>query len=340
MYVFHTSTEIPIESFTTFGVHAKPNTDNPLGHFGTGLKYAVAIILRKGGTIRLVVAGVEYEFYTAKSDFRGKQIEKIRMRKRKGLNPWRSIELAFTTELGKNWDLWQAYRELESNTRDENGTSGLEGLQHPKSGTTIEVTCTGFDDTAQLVNEVFLDEKGPLVFDNRVLSIYDSPSKYIYYRGVRVHEMQYPARMTYDFKKYHVTLSEDRSAMNVYDLFSKISVVMVQDIQDPKILYKALNKSDRKDENTFEGHDLSFNSYYTPSNVFREVARKMTMRGYAPSSIRGVHHNYSYAQRASEESKYKMEMTLTTKEWHVVAIAMEGTEIGDKIRTALEDHAA
>ena len=30
-------------------------------------------------------------------------------------------QLPFTTELGKNWEVWQAYRELHSNTLDESG---------------------------------------------------------------------------------------------------------------------------------------------------------------------------------------------------------------------------
>ena len=37
---------IDLRAFTTFGVNSKPNSKNPIGYFGTGLKYAVAVLAR------------------------------------------------------------------------------------------------------------------------------------------------------------------------------------------------------------------------------------------------------------------------------------------------------
>ena len=45
---FRTPGLIPIEAFTSTGVNVKIH-DNPIGHFGTGLKYAVAVLLREAG---------------------------------------------------------------------------------------------------------------------------------------------------------------------------------------------------------------------------------------------------------------------------------------------------
>ena len=44
---FITPTDLPLDAFTTFGVNHKPNTDSPIGYFGTGLKYVVAIVARQ-----------------------------------------------------------------------------------------------------------------------------------------------------------------------------------------------------------------------------------------------------------------------------------------------------
>lgn len=340
MYSFHTPTSIPLEAFTSFGVHAKPNTTNPLGHFGTGLKYAVAIILRMGGKIRLVVDGTEYEFYTMDANFRGKMIKKVRMRKRNSiLAKWRSTELAFTTELGKNWGLWQAFRELESNTRDENGTSGVD-LDAPDGGTLIEVTCNGFDEVSEEQNQVFLDTKGPKVGESTHVTIYDSPSKYIYYRGVRVHEMQYPARFTYDFKQGMVQLSEDRSAMDVYSMFAAISQTWIKDIHDSGAIFKALNKSKRVDESHFEGHDLSYNSYFTPSNAFKSVARKLTMRGMATDAVTGFYYNLDAREQREKEEAKQSSLTLDIDEWKTILgllIEAKQNAIADKIENALKE---
>lgn len=126
MIIFQNQGLIPIDAFTTFGINAKPNSDNPIGYFGTGLKYAVAVTLRLGGTFRLFRGIEEYEFYLKEKDFRGKSFQTVRMRKRKSLMArWSYDKLPFTTELGKNWKPWMAIRELESNTRDENGHSCL-----------------------------------------------------------------------------------------------------------------------------------------------------------------------------------------------------------------------
>lgn len=53
---FRTPGLIPLEAFDTMGISAKVG-DHPIGRFGTGLKYAVAVILREGGIIRLFRPG-------------------------------------------------------------------------------------------------------------------------------------------------------------------------------------------------------------------------------------------------------------------------------------------
>lgn len=334
-YAFATNTVIPIDAFTTFGVNAKPNSGNPIGYFGTGLKYAVAVILRQGGTIRVLVDGTEYEFYTTDADFRGKHFKKIRMKKRGDiLGRWRYEALPFTTELGKNWDLWHAYRELESNTRDERGSSyecNPASLSESKGKTIIEVNCAGFEDVVNQENDVFLDDAGKKVFENRYFTMYDKPSKYLYYRGVRVYDMRYPARFTYDFKQGHVDLSEDRSARNSFMLFWYISGALMREVTDKAILQKALNKSKDDTKLHFEGHDLSFSSTeYGISNEFREVAKQLSMKGFATQAVHGVY----LSMIAKTPEKETIRADLTEDEWHVVLQALKyavdnGVDLGD-----------
>jgi len=47
MIVFGNDGGLDLQAAMTFGVSAK-ETNNPFGQFGTGLKYAVAILLRTG----------------------------------------------------------------------------------------------------------------------------------------------------------------------------------------------------------------------------------------------------------------------------------------------------
>jgi hypothetical protein len=56
---------LDLRALTIMGMNAKPNTDSPIGYFGTGLKYAVAIALRHGLTLTIWDgAGTVLEFFT------------------------------------------------------------------------------------------------------------------------------------------------------------------------------------------------------------------------------------------------------------------------------------
>ena len=151
--VFTTPGLIPLEAFTTFGVNAKPNSTNPFGYFGTGLKYAIAVCLRNGCKVVLWRGDIKYTFYVSTKDFRGKDFDFVRMKKetRNFAGLWASsyTQLPFTLELGKNWELWQAFRELETNTRDENGWTTLvdnPGINDDADLTRIEVHGSRFVD--------------------------------------------------------------------------------------------------------------------------------------------------------------------------------------------------
>lgn len=85
MILFENDGIVPIAAFTTFGLSAKPGSTNPIGKFGTGLKNAVAIILRLGGKVRLFRGLEEYEFYTREEEFRGQTFARVRMKRRAGI---------------------------------------------------------------------------------------------------------------------------------------------------------------------------------------------------------------------------------------------------------------
>lgn len=321
-YTYTTNTVVPFAAFNTFGINAKPNSHNPIGFFGTGLKYAVSIILRLGGTMRVFIDGVEYEFFLSKKDFRGKMFQEVRMKKRRGLfSSWSYDKLPFTTELGKNWNLWQAHRELESNTRDENGTSGwAEPIEDPsvsKGKTIIEISCKGLDEVIEDASSVFFDPTDhKMIHDCLRFKVYDVPSKYLYYRGVRVYDLRYPARYTYDFKQGFVDLSEDRSARNSYVLFWYIAQQMMTEIHNKDILFKALSKS-KETAAHFEGNELNFSDpEYGMSDAFRYVSSVLDRKGKLSYS---AHTYYTTAASMSMSSGGEtIKVSLEQHEWGMI----------------------
>lgn len=239
---FVTPGELPLDSLTRFGINHKPNSSNPLGYFGTGLKYGVAIVHRLGGRVYLRTDKGQFEFYSKNEDFRGKDFQGIRMRRRNSmLARWTYDKLPFTTELGKNWEPWQAYREFISNTIDEGGgvlvDCAHETPEDPAFGRwrpgtsvlTIEMPNSDMNSFAQPdhAEKVHLPldilDRGRVLLDNDLLTIHDRPSSYIYFKGVRVYDLPHrvTSSVTYNFK-IGVTLSEDRSIRNQWEILRHI----------------------------------------------------------------------------------------------------------------------
>lgn len=274
MIVFQTNTAIPIEAFTTFGVNSKPNTDNPIGYFGTGLKYALSVVLRLGGTFRLFVEDVEYEFFIKDMDFRGKEFQAIKMRKRRGLGRWRTTNLPFTTELGKNWEPWMAFRELESNTRDENGvTLKLNKPLEDRSGTIMEIDCLEVEDVYDDIHNVFLDYQKPVIYENTVLEVREGGSKFIFYRGLRVTELDKPSCFTYNFK-HGVELTEDRTSK--YPHYDRLMIrTAIVESSNERVVKEAISQKDM-----FEtGLDFDEVIGATPSPTYTQVVGSYVSSG-------------------------------------------------------------
>lgn len=298
--VFVTPGLLDIMSFTVMGLSSKPNSGNPIGKFGTGLKYAVAVLLRSGAKVRLFIGGVEYEFYTTQKTFRGKDFNQIKMRKRNSpLKRWTSQDLPFTTDYGKYWKLWQAFRELESNTRDEGGQTLSTELVYDKRdvpvsaldhitvhNTVIEVESREFWEVWLNRNEVFLPVNAPIppISDNNGVEVYHGPSKFIYWRGIRVFDLEEPSLFTYNITK-EMTLTEDRTLANVYYATQAIAdAVILSSCQDwVETVLMAGEKSFEK--------RISYDYVnYPPSDLFKRLARRLTQKG---SSAYGLYSLYA-----------------------------------------------
>lgn len=235
--VFSTPGLIPIEAFTIFGMNAKPNSVSPFGFFGTGLKIAIAVCMRHGLDVTIWRGTDRYAFYPQKTNFRGKEFSKIRMR----CETWhlgnilrkRYTDLPFTTELGKHWELWQAFREFQTNTIDEGGFTMVghladDSVQGDSDRSLVIVGGQKFLDEYYDRHRNFLEdgltERGDSTGDIQVL---DKPSNHVYYRGVRVMDLKEPSKYTYNFLRA-VDLTEDRTAKYPWMLESWICEHIMQ----------------------------------------------------------------------------------------------------------------
>ena len=335
MLVFRTPGLIPIDSFTTFGLNAKPGVENPIGFFGTGLKYTVAIVLRLGGTMRVFRGTEEYEFYTLKSEFRDKEFRSVRMRKKTRLGKWgRSIKLPFTLELGKNWEPWMAVRELESNTRDECGESVvindetawgmsyLNSFEPSEFSTSIWVDCPRME-TAYTNGTIFLESEDleQIESDQENVEIYNSPSSFIYMNGIRVSSPDRPCLFTYNITT-PLELTEDRTPKYTF-MMNHYILAALRQMEDADRLDELFGVDDGK----FYETTLEFDEAGESSDTF--MSRLGTYMGGGGTFARAQTY---YKSMTTVDMDASVTVRLSTQDWVDMA---NGRQVSERQRSQI-----
>jgi len=269
---------LDLRALRTFGVSAK-ESDNPIGMFGTGLKYALAILLREGCRVDLFIGSERHEFDVSEEEIRGQAFSFVRMD---------GQPMAFTTNLGKNWELWQAYRELYCNTIDEPHALVSAEEIAPRDGyTTIHVYGDKFVDVYSRRGDFILDSTPRWV--NEGVEFHDRPSLYMYYRGVRVAELPHPARLTYNIVGKTLLLTEDRTLGGYWQPMEYISDALLK--SKDKELLRAIVCADG---DSYEARDIDFyRGSIKPSAEFMELIGNISFRDI---------HNFSAVRRWKDAS--------------------------------------
>lgn len=246
---FANSGFIDLDVLRVMGVSVKTRA-NPIGYFGTGLKFGVATLLRTGHRVVLVRAGERLELTSRPVTIRGAEVQRVFMGEE---------ALPFTTELGKNWEVWQAYRELHSNTLDEAG----EITDTPMTAdTVIEVTGSGIQIEFNNRDAIFVSGK-PLVA-NEFLEVYPGATRYVYYRGVRAGAVAGELSFRYNLL-CPMTLTEDRTFESQYTVEWKLSQ-LIPKLNHAGVMAELMSGKERWDQK------LDWGMCSEPSKEFLDVA--------------------------------------------------------------------
>jgi hypothetical protein len=246
-----------VRAMLTFGVSAK-DSDTAIGYFGTGFKYAVAIILRLGGSITVRTGCQVYEFKTCTTEIRGKDFDIVFCN---------GDNAGFTTRLGINWEPWQAFRELWCNCMDEGGKCDVS----PLSGDTIiEVECEQVVQAYHDRDVYFLGEGMP-IHSTDTCDVYDKQSGWLYFKGVAVQKTGKPGLYTYNVKR-GVELTEDRTPRYSFQLDWPIKRA-IQSATSVPMLRKIVTSKDK-----FES-EIGYDADFTTSDEFVETVRQVLATG-------------------------------------------------------------
>jgi len=253
MIIFENKGLIDIHAITIMGVSVKQ--ENAIGYFGTGLKYAIATLLREGQKITIWRGKKRISFKTKSVEIRGKMFDLIYMGDK---------ELGFTTELGRNWKIWQAFREIYCNCKDESGeTKYMKQFDGGKKDTTqVVVEGEKFEEVYDTRELYFIEDEPD--FRLRAANVHTKPTRSVFYKGISVLAGQLSCLHTWNITR-KIELTEDRTAKYDFQLDSSVSTAIATSTDEEFIESCVLAP-----DGTFES-DLDFSIMEAPSKEFLNV---------------------------------------------------------------------
>ncbi len=232
MIIFENKGELDIRAIKTFGVNSKSDKGSAIGYFGTGLKYAIAILLREEHKVSIKTNGVTYNFGVQNSKIRNDVFDIVTMN---------GEELGFTTQLGRDWKLWQAFRELYSNMLDEGGSAyELPIFTNPdKESTYVIVDGAGMTECFHDRDRYFMSpNRGKALHSDGDVSLYarvgTRTAGDVYYKNVRVMGTRAPALFDYNHHR-GLTLTEDRTIVDTWSTLYHVARLVMQS-QDKRFI--------------------------------------------------------------------------------------------------------
>lgn len=299
---------LDIRSITTFGTSSKKTPSSAIGYFGTGLKYAIAISLREKATITIASGNALYTFYSERETLRNDEFDFIYMNTAyaDGSTPPPPLRLAFTTELGKDWPTWNAFRELYSNMLDEDGEAYGPEEKHPThdpDSTTITIDSPIFDLIWAKKSSYFLSTEPLTIAEN--VEIHPGRSAALFYKGVKVYDLDLPSSLTYNITS-SLSLTENRTIAYTYDARRQVASALLS-LNDPDLLRTALCRKD-----SFEA-DLDWDIYTPPSATWIDLIsgwRKANSSLATPSMLAKLHNHAPEAKTYTDFTLSKVESSM------------------------------
>lgn len=259
--------EICPEALFLMGGTTKRNDPSKIGHFGSGNKYSIATLLKRGISFHIFSGLNSINIRTEKVDFRGVTLEKIYINGK---------ETSLTTTMGPDWEVWFAIREWYSNAIDEGGAnvildtdivSNREGYTRIYIEKTPEIkeVVDNWDkyftyDRTDAIDSVYGSTIFPQTDENNSLIIYR--------KGIRSY-FDDKGNALYQYDLREVIINESRVIPDLYLAKNYIAELLNQ-TTNKKVIYNILKNAYK--EKTFE-NTLNWDTWriIKLSDTFKEV---------------------------------------------------------------------
>ena len=313
MIVFHNPGLIEPNAFRLSGASVK--AEGSFGRFGTGLKYAIATILRNQGIVTVHSGDRTFSFELETAVLKERCFSEVVLVENLGEardestgTHDRRTPLGFTSSLGKDWEPWMAVRELGCNARDEGGDftinrefAGYTGAETDNVEETVIVVDWPLveDDWEAVLAQTFAPAAEPLLEEGGV-RVLPGPSDYLYHRGVRVWKLPKPSLFTYDVIG-PVDLTEDRTVKYGFCVTADVRNTILA-TSDRSIIAAAVTARDGTWESSLDWSGAQWAPKEPGLDWLEEVAGLRETRQPVTKSAADVFLSHSAIQKATHYS--------------------------------------
>lgn len=303
--------EIEPQALHLVGASTKRNDSTKIGQFGSGNKYAIAFLLRNGYSLKVFAGLDEITIETRTETLRDMDFEVIYLNGEK---------TSITTEMGKDWQFWQAMRELYCNALDEGGYS-MDFVQEivPVEGEThfyIDTKKDVMEFVSNFDNYFAINKK--VIFKCATGRIIEKTGDTVnlYRKGIRCFNS--PKKSVYDYDFNDINIDENRLISYFWQTEEKIWDLIYQ-CDNEAVIMSILHHAD--DHEYIEGciSDVSTISAARMSETFKKLC---VSNNFAPSGFAGL----------LKPDEVHNHIIVPTKVFKSMRGALKDDNVGDKFK--------
>ena len=233
--IFSNNGLISLLDLCSMGDSSKRDNTSSIGKYDSGLKYAIAILLRND--IKFLISSGDYEYSFAEKlvtdDITGKQKNLIEIEQRHIYTDVSTYhQTGFAVNLGYDWGFWMAIRELFANCLDENGVVIFGGESEDSDSSETNIVLFAHDKLQEIIDNwdsYFLTGTPVFTSHQENIKIYENnlPNKEftIYKNGIKIFSDPYQ-QSKYVYDHSIAEIDEMRVIRDVYTTRSEISYAL------------------------------------------------------------------------------------------------------------------
>ncbi len=240
------------------GASSKEGDESKIGFFGSGNKYALACLLRKGVEFHIFSGSRKVEMEIKEVEFRGQTVQQIYIDGEK---------TSFTTRMGPTWEVWMALREFVCNARDEGGYDLVTVISMEQFNTWEGYTRIFISMDNHYVAEFYESLNGFILQDVplesletrwgtvELLSRAENEEFRLYRKGIRCNEST-DVKSVFNYNFDQISINESRVIQNDYETNYRIACALAA-LQDEQKIRQYLEIAN-DEENKYVEHDATW----------------------------------------------------------------------------------